>query len=182
MAHRFLPSAAIGAVGLLATFAACPAQAKDSDRALPPDVAKLAACRTIADSGERLACFDRESGILLGAIETGSVKVVDKEGIREVRRSLFGFTLPRVDLFGGGERSGEEEVKLIKTTLSSVRGAASGKLLFTLADGAQWQTNEALGTVRMPKVGDDVELEAAALGSYWVRFKGGRALKAHRVN
>ncbi|WP_156336763.1 hypothetical protein [Novosphingobium sp. ST904] len=51
-----------------------------------------------------------------------------------------------------------------------------------MADGAQWQTNEALGTVRMPKVGDDVELEAAALGSYWVRFKGGRALKAHRVN
>lgn len=174
--------AAVVAAAALAWAIPAPAAAGEA-APLPRDVQGLAACRAITADAERLACYDRETATLLSSVESGKVRVVDKEGVREVRRSLFGFDLPRVGLFGSSRKdSADERVDRIETTVAALRMTEGGKLWFRLADGAQWQTNDALGTARMPRVGDTVALEEAALGSYWVRFGKNRAMKAHRVH
>ena len=165
--------------------AATPVCARDkSEEGLPEALAQLAECRAIADSTARLACYDREATTLIAATEEGTVRVVDTEEVKTIRRSLFGFSLPRIGLFGGGKEKGEEEeVKLLTTTVTSVRALPYGKYQFTIAEGdATWQTTEAPLALRKPKVGSEVELERAALGSYWVRFEGQRSVKGRRVD
>ncbi|WP_141521571.1 hypothetical protein [Novosphingobium sp. PC22D] len=168
----------------LAALAAVPAGAKDKDDdPVPAAVEKLAECRGIADDAQRLACYDREATALIAATEEGSVRIVDSEEVKSIRRSLFGFSVPRIGLFGGGKEKGEEEeVKLLQTTVTRVQSLPHGKYLFTIAEGdAKWQTTDAPLALRKPKVGDGVEIERAALGSYWVRFEGQRSVKGKRV-
>ncbi|WP_156839811.1 hypothetical protein [Novosphingobium aquimarinum] len=175
-----VPLAALAAL----TMAIVPAQARDeSDPKAPEALSELARCRAIAEPAARLACYDKEASALIAATEEGTVRVVDTEEVKTIRRSLFGFSLPSIGLFGGGREKGEqEEVKLINTTITDVRALPYGKYQFTIAEGdATWQTTDAPLALRKPKVGDEVELERAALGSYWVRFEGQRAVKGKRV-
>ncbi len=69
-----------------------------------PLIGKLETCTAIVDNIERLACFDREVGALVGAANEGDVKVVQTEDITQARRRLFGFSLPKVGLFGDGRK------------------------------------------------------------------------------
>lgn len=157
--------------------------AKDAPTAAPPDLQRLQTCRSIASDAERLACFDRESAVFAQSVDSGKLRVIDNEGVKEIRRSLFGFSLPRIGLFGGNEEEAAgEQVNKIQSTLVAVKQIANGKIWFRLSDGAEWQTNDPLGTARMPASGQTIELEKAALGSYWARFETIRAMKAHRVN
>ncbi|WP_207078214.1 hypothetical protein [Novosphingobium sp. KA1] len=157
--------------------------AKDAPTAAPPDLQRLETCRSIASDAERLACFDRESAVFAQSVDSGKLRVIDNEGVKEIRRSLFGFSLPRIGLFGGNEEEAAgEQVNKIQSTLVAVKQIANGKIWFRLSDGAEWQTNDPLGTARMPASGQTIELEKAALGSYWARFETIRAMKAHRVN
>ena len=57
----------------------------------------------------RLACFDRAAGSLLAARDSGEVRVVDREEVQETRRGLFGFTLPKLGIFGAGD---DEQLEL----------------------------------------------------------------------
>jgi hypothetical protein len=174
------PVAALAALTILTA----PAQAQDASGSKTPDaLSELARCRALTDPTSRLACYDKEASALLAATEEGTVRVVDTEEVKTIRRSLFGFSLPRIGLFGGGKEKGEqEEVTLINTTITDVRALSYGKYQFTIAEGdATWQTTEAPVALRKPKVGDAVELERAALGSYWVRFEGQRTVKGKRV-
>lgn len=167
----------------LALFAA-PVQAQDRAAEQTPEaLGQLARCRAITEPGARLACYDKETSALIAATEEGSVRVVNTEEVKTIRRSLFGFSLPRIGLFGGGREKGEaEDVSLINTTVTDIRALPYGKYQFTIAEGdAIWQTTEAPVALRKPKVGDGVELERAALGSYWVRFEGQRSVKGKRV-
>ena len=59
------------------------------------------ACRSETDPQARLQCFDRTSGALATAAQSGAVVVVDREEVRRTRRSLFGFSLPRLPFFRG---------------------------------------------------------------------------------
>lgn len=180
---RLIFGAPTMALAMLA-MAAAPVQAKDDAKEGMPDaLAQLARCKAITDPTARLACYDQEATVLIAATEEGTLRVVDTEDVRTIRRSLFGFSLPRIGLFGGGKEKGEEEeVKLLNTTVTSVRALPYGKFQFTIAEGdATWQTTEAPLALRKPDVGDEVELERAALGSYWVRFEGQRSVKGRRV-
>jgi hypothetical protein len=144
----------------------------------------LAQCRTISDDVERLACFDRETASLIAATESGDVRIVDREDVKAVRRGLFGFQLPRVGLFGNGDKDGEEieADRQLDTTITSVTTLTRGHIRFTIAEGgAIWQTTEASSRVRTPRVGEKVQIERAALGSYWIRFGNQIGVKGRRV-
>jgi hypothetical protein len=173
----------LGAALALCATATSPAYSKDEDRK-PQVYVDLKQCQAIADPGQRLACYDTAAGALITSTESGEIRLVDQEEARQVRRSLFGFSLPRIGLFGGGkERIEEEEVKVLETTVTRVRRLQHGKYLFTIAEGdAQWQTTDAPMMMRTPKAGQKVTLERAALGSYWVKFEGQRPVKGKRVN
>lgn len=171
------------AVGALAIAAAAPAIAQSAPGAeaieSSPILGKLENCITISDDAERLACFDREVGVLVGATTTGEVKVIDAESIKQARRGLFGFRLPKIGLFGGGD---EEEVKILESTVTKVRQVAPNEWHFWIAEGnALWRIKNSKMGFRPPEVNDEVEFKPASMGTYWIRIDGRTGVRGERI-
>ena len=76
-----------------------PAAPSQTPRHRPELFGKLIDCRAILDNGQRLACFDQAAAAVDAAERNKELVVVDRREIRETKRSLFGFTLPRISLF-----------------------------------------------------------------------------------
>ncbi len=140
------------------------------------------ACRAIAAETERLACYDREVGALQEAAASDKVVIVDQAEIRKARRDLFGFTLPRIGLFGKRDGSPAEEVERVEEALASFGTGAGGRAVFTLANGARWMQIDNQPVLGEPKSGDMVRIESAALGSYKASIAGRRAIRVRRVS
>ena len=157
------------------------ARAADKDAAGDRVLQSLTRCRGIADSEERLACFDKATGALEQAVQAKQVRIVDQEDIRKTRRSLFGFTVPRIGLFG--DRDGEEdrpEFTEINTVVASSRALGNGRVEIRLAgeESAVWQTTEAMNFP--PKTGDAIRIRKGSLGNYFINV-GGRSVRGMRV-
>lgn len=148
-----------------------------------PGAAKaLFACRAIAAETERLACYDREVGALEEAEAADKVVIVDQTEIKKARRDLFGFTLPRIGLFGKRDGTPAEEIERVEETLASFGSDSSGRALFTLGNGARWLQIDNQPVLGEPKAGDAVVIESAALGSYKARIGSRRAIRVRRLN
>lgn len=146
-----------------------------------PLVAALEACRAIADAGQRLACFDRASGALIAATTKGDVTVVDRADMRKARRSLFGFSVPKLPFFGG-DRSAEDDKDELETTITAVRPIGNGRFLIRIAEGnALWETVETYMSFSDPRKGQKVVIKRGPLGSYFVRINNQRGVKGKRV-
>jgi hypothetical protein len=141
----------------------------------------VVACRDIPDTAARLACFDQHVKALAEAKQRKDIVVMDREGVRAAKRGLFGFSLPRIKLFGDGDGDSDTDVKQIDSVVTTARAGAGGMTTFALKDGTLWQTTEA----RMgfsPRSGDEITITAGSLGSYMAKIKGGRSSKVKRVN
>ncbi len=156
------------------------AAAKD-DPVPSPLVAALEKCLTIADDAQRLACTDIAARRLVDASRRKELVVVDADEMKKTRRSLFGFALPRIGLFGKGGPDSGEEVDRVELAITRVAPLGYGKLSFTLADGARWATTEAWADPLPPKAGAILIVKRGAIGSYMVSVKGGRVTRAMRV-
>lgn len=172
-----------GLVGMIAVSWVPMAHAQDGDRPASDPLAALATCRAIADAGERLNCFDREAALLAAAVEKRDIVVVDRAGVSAARRSLFGFRLPRLRLFGNdGERRAEEpEFTEIETTITRAQRSGSG-WVFTLADGAQWAQTDSIQLATEPRAGTPIRIREGALGSYRANIGRAPAIRVRRVN
>lgn len=153
--------------------------AAQRSRAAEP-VAELSRCRGIPESATRLACYDQAADSLTRAIAAKQVVVLDRDDVRKTRRSLFGFTLPQLPFFGGGNDE-PPEAKEIKAKLASARELGYGKWRVRLEEGAVWETTEAVSG-STPEAGQEVSIRKAALGSYFLKFGSTRAVRAKRVN
>ena len=166
------------AAALLAV-AAAGAQASQQSETRP--LAELERCRSIPDDAQRLACFDSVSATLLSAERTGAVTIVDRAQLKQARRSLFGFSLPRLS-FLEGDRSAADDTGTLETTVRSVRSLGYGKVQVVIADGnAVWETVETYATFDAPRAGQKVTIRRGPLGSYMLRFEGQRAVKGRRI-
>ena len=167
--------------GLVALTLPLAAQAQNSEsrenRAVVVD--QLLACRSVADADERLACFDRTAAELTAATESKDVVVLDREGMRRAKRGLFGFSLPKIKLFGDGAGD-EPELTQIDSTIAAAQRMRSGLWTFQLKDGTVWQTTDEQMGFR-PAVGDAVVVKAGILGSYTAKVEGSRSTKVKRV-
>lgn len=165
-----LGNVAAAAVALAMT--AVPAVAAENDGAGDRVLQSFAQCRAVADAAQRLACFDSAASALEQAVKAKEVRIIDKEDVRRTRRSLFGFTLPRVGLFGDGDKDEREEFTEINTTVASARQLDNGRveLRLTGEEDAVWQTTEAVAWP--PKPGDKIRIRKGAIGSYFVTFSG----------
>ena len=165
-------AAAAAAIALHPGLAAPPAAAGST----PEPVKELAACRAIAGAAERLACYDRAAEGLQEAIKRQDVVIVDKQEMQRTRRSLFGFTLPRIGPF-----KGQEEEKEITTTVAGVRSIGNGLWELRLPDGAVWQTVEANSYNDDPRTGQKIVIKRGLLGNYFIRVGADRSVRGHRV-
>lgn len=157
------------------------ASAKTQPPPRSPLVAALEACRAVADATQRLACFDRASAALIAATTKGEVTVVDRADMRKARRSLFGFSVPKLPFFGG-DRSAEDDKDELETTITAVRPIGNGRFLIRVAEGnALWETLESYMSFADPRKGQKVIIKRGPLGSYFVRINNQRGVKGKRV-
>ncbi|HVF95071.1 MAG TPA: hypothetical protein VM900_12225 [Sphingomonas sp.] len=147
-------------------------------------VSALTACRAIAAPDARLACFDAAAARVAAAIESKEVTVVDRQDVQKARRSLFGFSLPRIPLFGLGgrdaDRGEEKEFSELNTTIASARQIANGRVELRLTDeDAVWQTTDPL--LFPPRAGTKMRIRKGALGNYFLAIQGERSVRGMRV-
>ena len=125
--------------------------------------------------------FDKASGDLVVATDKGDVSVVDRSELKQARRSLFGFNMPRLPFFAGDKSADDVADKLV-SKVTAVKELGNNRYAVRIADGgALWETLEAYGAFHMPKVGESVEINRGPLGSYILRFGRQRGVKGRRV-
>ena len=170
----------LGAGALALAIAGAAAAADKSPPTISPMVTKLGLCRAIKDDAQRLACFDRESAILVAAVSSGSVAVVDQGQLRAARRSLFGFQLPRLPFFAG-DKSADNVPDEIESKIRAVEGMGRGRYRVTLADGAVWENIDTPMRLSEPRPGDKILIKKGSLGAYFLRFDGQIGVKGRRI-
>ncbi|MEP2235630.1 MAG: hypothetical protein ABJI01_08000 [Alteripontixanthobacter sp.] len=156
------------------------AQDAESSGEAPGEFGALKACRDIGDDAARLACFDRAVRMVVEAEASGELRIVDKVAAEKTRRRLFGFSLPDINIFGGGDDD-EEELELLQTTITSVRRIRDDAWVFQTEEGAVWQMLNVPSRNRPPKVGQPVEFKKASLGSYFIRVNSQLGVKGRRI-
>ncbi|MBV7259240.1 type VI secretion protein [Erythrobacter crassostreae] len=167
------------AVGVAAALGSAGAAAQSDDVASSEDnLDGLKACQQIASDNERLACFDKAVGAIVTATETGELTVIDREDAEKTRRSLFGFTLPDIGLFGGDV---EEKDELFETTITSARYLSGKKLRFTTAEGAVWEMKDVPRRLQRIEPGDKAVFKQASMGTFFVRINGQLGVRGKRV-
>ena len=147
-------------------------------------LARLKACQSITDNTARLNCFDAAVGSIVSASDSGDVQVIDKEDLERTRRGLFGFSLPKLKIFGDGDndsKEAKEKRELLETTITSVHYSKPDEIFFVTAEGATWRMSNVPSRLRTVKVGQPVVLKRAAMGSFFIRINGQTGVKGRRV-
>ncbi len=183
MKHRshLARAATTGGLALLALSAPLAAQ-DEEDLASSPLVTKLESCTTITDDAERLACFDREVGALVGAANEGDVKVVEKDEINKARKKLFGYSVPDAGIFKADSKEEKEANNRLTSTITKVRQVSSKEWHIWIEEGnARWRLKNNSIRFRAPKVGDSVEFKPATMGTYWIRVNGRKGVRGNRI-
>lgn len=155
------------------------AQTQPLAAAPPPKIfTDVLECRTITDNAERLACFDRSVGSLAAAQASKDLYIADKDAIREARKGLFGFNLPKMRFFSDDDM--EKDVNSIESTIVAAVPGAKG-YIFTLKDGARWMQTDGAYMDR-PKPGSTIKIKRAALGSYFGEINKNPGVRVERLN
>lgn len=174
----------VGTFVALSTMLAVPAGAAPKVRATSssPLVTAIDRCRQIADPAQRLACYDSAANALVSATSSGAVSIVDRNEVRQVRHSLFGFSLPKVPFFSGDTTANEAQEKL-DSTITSVHQFNNGRYEIVIADNnAVWETTESESSSwDPPRVGQKIEILRGALGNYFLRIDGQIGVRGKRI-
>jgi hypothetical protein len=166
--------------GALAALAVAGSAAGAEAPTRAPAMQPVLDCRTIADSTQRLACFDKAVDALAKAEETGDLVTIDRAQRRAVRRQAFGLTLPSLAMFDKGEKP--EEANRITANLASASRNGSGKWVIVLDDGAVWRQIDDEELEPPPRRGQSAVIRRAALGSFMMRIEGQSSIRVHRDN
>jgi hypothetical protein len=146
-------------------------------------VSEITACRTKAPD-QQLACYDKATAALVAARDRREIRIVDRETVQRAKRTLFGFSLPHLNLFGTGTEDpraeSDSDVREITSTVTSVRPAGYGLWAFSLAEGGDWQSISDRSSFD-PRRGDTVTIKAGMLGHYIAKIGNGRAVDVKRI-
>ena len=158
--------------------AAASAVAQETDDASA--LAGVYACAPIADSSERLACYDAAVAGLRQAENSGNVVVIDREGAETVQRESFGFNMPSISRLIPDLSDAPSGISHVEAQIARIQSLADGRHRFVLDNGQTWVQIEA-GALRGLSAGDAVVVRRASLGSYMlVPSDGGRMRRVRR--
>jgi hypothetical protein len=162
----------------LALFVAGSARADATRDALT----EIARCADIADSSERLKCFDAAVPYAKRALSAPAPQAAEKRGLLE----WFGFARPskpvtKPEDFGkpATEPGAGEELTEIAATVVEFAKTARGRSVFILDNGQVWRQLDADGTdIPYPPSGTTmkVTIETGWLGSYNLTIAGRNGL------
>lgn len=165
---------------IAATFVALPADAQQRD-ASARVLDSFVACRSIADSTSRLACFDRATATLEASVKANDVRIVDRADIRKARRSLFGLSVPTLAVLGEGPgESKRDAFTEITATVAAARPSRNGRIDITLSgdDAAVWEATDPMPFP--PKAGAEIRIRKGMMGGFFMNV-GGRSYRAIRL-
>jgi hypothetical protein len=100
--------------------------------------------------------------------------------VREAKKAAFGFEMPHFTLFDRGEKP--EKIDHVSGIAAEAYANHDGKWVVVLEDGAKWVQVDGEPVYNAPHKGTKVEIRTAAMGSYFMKLDGQRAIRAHRVN
>ena len=147
----------------------------------PESYSAVTRCRTIPDDAARLACFDDAVAKLDTAIDRRDVVVVDREHIRQTKKTLFGLSMPELNLFGGGGKD-LDEISAIDGVIGGARMDENNAWIVQLEGGATWRQIDSRPLALAPRRGSKVVIRKAALGSYMMRIDGQPGIRVRRVS
>lgn len=174
-----LAKAGVALVVSFVAVAAHAAEPKMLDAVRPAIFQTLIDCRSIQNAEERLACYDKNVAAMDEAEKNKEIVLADRESMKEARRGLFGFSLPKIKIFGNEEDGAEAE---LISTVQSARMDRNGGWIINLEDGARWQQIDTKSLALSPKPGMKINIRKAALGSYFVSVGGQPAIKMKRTD
>ena len=178
---RWAPAGMVAVVGLILISApAVSAPKKIAEGPPPAQVTALLNCRTITDSAERLACYDKTAAAMGDAVAKRDLVVFDRESVTKTKRGLFGFSIPNLGIFG--DDNDEVEIKQIEGVIAGTARNADGGFIFRLADGSRWTQIDSKPFAIDPRNGDKVLVKKGALGSYFMAVEGQPGVKVERTN
>jgi hypothetical protein len=166
--------------GVLLPGTAAPAQADNLTKSRPPVFEELVNCRSVADPTARLLCYDEKVTAIDEAEKKDELVLADKASMKEARKGLFGFSIPKLKIFGNDGKE-EEDFELV-AKIDSAYMANYGKWTIVLEDGARWTQIDTTVLRKSPKNGMEVKIRAAVMGSYFANIDGQRAIRMKRVN
>ena len=137
-------------------------------------------CRAVSDAGQRLSCYDAAVARLDVATAKKDIVVLDREEVKETRRGLFGFPLPKLPFFRGDESQKEAAPAQIDAVATSARSLGYGKWRLVLDNGAIWETTESV-TRHDPKQGSKIRIKAGSMTNYFLSIDGDPSVRAKRV-
>lgn len=155
-------------------------QTNNLTQSRPPVFEELVNCRTVADPTARLACYDDKVAAIDEAEKKDELVLADKASMKEARKGLFGFSIPKLKIFGNDGKE-EEDFELV-AKIDSAYMANYGKWTIVLDDGARWTQIDTSVLRKNPKPGMEVKIRTAAMGSYFANIDGQRAIRMKRVN
>jgi hypothetical protein len=144
----------------------------------------LAQCRTITDPKSRLDCYDKASEIIVAARDKHDIVVVDREEVKQARKSLFGFTSPNLNLFGHNKDKAsfpEEEIKQIEGVVETAQLLGDGNWSIILDNQAMWLQTDNQTIVNEPHKGSKIIIKRGALGAFWMIIERQPAIKVQRA-
>ena len=158
------------------------AQSESTEQQRPELFEALLRCRAIAEPAAKLQCFESATASLEEAVERREVVVVDRAQVRESRRRLFGISLPRLPVFGGGDEDEDEEDEIdsVEGVVASASQDGNGRWIVRLEDGAVWVQTDNNPVALRPRPGQPVVINRAALGTFMMRVNGQPGVRARR--
>ncbi len=156
---------------LIATAMAAAVQTGDPEQAVTKD---LLACRAIASTDARLACFDRAASVIAEAVASNRIRIVDPEKQKKQQSARFGLVQ--------SDKDENRRLSHIEGRLASTTSRADGRLVLVLADGSSWRQVDDYPLRRTPHTGDPVVIDLTSLGSYRLRVGHEAAIRVRRAD
>lgn len=151
---------------VILAFASGPALAQTSTSPLNT----IYACALINDNTDRLACFDKNVPIFKAKEEKKEIITIDAEGVKEIERDSYGFSLPSLPKLGILKSKSEKSKKVTQYfDVKSVSNSRKG-VTFTMQNGHVWQQiNGDIGKV--PKGALTAKIKPATMGTFFISVK-----------
>jgi hypothetical protein len=147
-----------------------------------PSTAALYACAATPDDAARLACFDTAVARLKAAEAGGDLAVVTREDVAEAQRKGFGLTEtspPQVAKLKT-PKAGSPSLDEVTLKIVSVETPFGGKARFTAEDGQVWVQVDNEAVIARGRGPWTAEVRRGAIGSFFLKLDGGRAVRARR--
>lgn len=151
---------------------------------------KVYACASVADSAQRLACYDSAVAGLKQAESSGGLAVVNREQIEKAEKEAFGLATPSLSALAESARSTtpadaatEKPKALDRVTFAvkSVKPGPDGKYRFVMENGQEWRQTDGMKLSSLGKGPWQAEIRKGAIGGYMLKLDDRTAVRVKRV-